>query len=139
MSKGKPPATVQDSGAGAKQTIHTILDQFREEASSNRDLGDRFERLICRYLELDPIYVERFSRVWMWNEFPRKGADGDMDRDIVAGDIIALKAERGWNSRGCCCCASRRRRRSRAGSRWSGAPQPTAPQARRHLQQTENS
>ena len=44
-----------------KQTIHTILDQFRGEAASNRDLGDRFERLICRYLELDPIYVERFS------------------------------------------------------------------------------
>ncbi len=43
-----------------KQTIHTILAQFREAATSNRDLGDRFERLICRYLELDPIYAERF-------------------------------------------------------------------------------
>ncbi len=56
-----------------KQTIHPILAQFREDASSNRDLGDRFERLICRYLELDPIYKERFSGVWMWNEFPQKG------------------------------------------------------------------
>ena len=55
------------------QTIHSILAQFREEARSNRDLGDRFERLICRYLELDPIYAERFSNVWMWNEWPRKG------------------------------------------------------------------
>ena len=78
MSKGKPPATEPHSGSGAKQTIHTILAQFREEATSNRDLGDRFERLICRYLELDPICVERFSRVWMWNEFQRKGNIGDV-------------------------------------------------------------
>lgn len=67
-----------------KITIHTILDQFREEARSMRDLGDRFERLICRYLELDPLYAERFSNVWMWNEWPRKGNVGDVGIDLVA-------------------------------------------------------
>ena len=81
-----------------RQTIHTILDQFREEASSNRDLGDRFEHLICRYLELDPMYVERFSRVWMWNEFPRKGNVGDVGIDIVAeeratGEYCAIQCK----------------------------------------------
>ncbi len=35
------------------QTIHTILDSLRDEVTSNRALGDRFERLIRRYL--DPI------------------------------------------------------------------------------------
>lgn len=67
-----------------KHTIHTILDQFREEATSNRDLGDRFERLICRYLQLDPLYAERFSDVWMWNEWPLKGNVGDVGIDLVA-------------------------------------------------------
>jgi predicted helicase len=67
-----------------KQTIHTILAQFREDVASNRELGDRFERLICRYLELDPIYAERFSNVWMWNEFPKKGNVGDVGIDLVA-------------------------------------------------------
>lgn len=50
----------------AKFSIHDVLAYFREAASSNRELGDPSdfgERLICRYLELDPIYVERFSRV----------------------------------------------------------------------------
>ena len=94
MSKGNPPATGQHSGSGVKQTIHTILAQFREEATSNRDLGDRFERLICRYLELDPIYVERFSRVWMWNEFPRKGAVGDVGIGIVAEERATCGASR---------------------------------------------
>jgi predicted helicase len=51
-----------------RQIIHTILAQFREEASSNRDLGDRFERLNCRYHQLDPLYSERFSDLWVWNE-----------------------------------------------------------------------
>ncbi len=65
-------------------SIYDVLAYFREEATSNRDLGDRFERLICRYLELDPIYAERFSNVWMWNEWPRKGNVGDVGIDIVA-------------------------------------------------------
>ena len=81
-----------------KQTTHTILAQFREEVTSNRELGDRFERLICRYLELDPIYKERFSRVWMWNEFPLKGNVGDMGIDIVAeeratGEYCAIECK----------------------------------------------
>ena len=29
-----------------KQTIHDILEIFREEAARNRELGDKFERLI---------------------------------------------------------------------------------------------
>ncbi len=79
-------------------TIHTILAQFREEATSNRDLGDRFERLIARYLELDPLYAERFSRVWMWNEFPLKGHVGDVGIDLVAqeratGEYCAIQCK----------------------------------------------
>ena len=80
------------------QTIHTILAQFREEASSNRDLGDRFERLICAYFKLDPLYTERFSNVWMWNEFPKKGDVGDVGIDIVAeeratGEYCAIQCK----------------------------------------------
>jgi predicted helicase len=65
-------------------TIHDILAQFREEQLYNRHLGDRFERLICRYLELDPLFADRFSNVWMWNEWSQKGATGDIGIDIVA-------------------------------------------------------
>lgn len=68
----------------AKISIHDVLAQFREAATSNRDLGDRFERLICRYLELDPIYAERFSRVWLFNDWPQKGRVGDVGIDVVA-------------------------------------------------------
>ena len=82
----------------AKQTIHTILEQFREAATSHRDLGDRFERLILRYLELDPIYADRFSRIWMWNDWPQKGNVGDVGIDLVAeeratGEFCAIQCK----------------------------------------------
>lgn len=82
----------------SKTNIYTILEEFREEATSNRDLGDRFERLIWRYLQLDPIYRDRFSEVWMWNEWPRKGNVGDVGIDLVAeeratGEFCAIQCK----------------------------------------------
>jgi predicted helicase len=79
-------------------SIHDILTEFREAALNNRDLGDKFERLICRYLQLDPQYSERFSSVWLWNEWPRKGDVGDIGIDIVAeeestGDIVGIQCK----------------------------------------------
>jgi len=79
-------------------SIHDILAEFREESLHNRDLGDRFERLICRYLELDPQYSERFSNVWMFNEWPRKGDTGDIGIDIVAeeeatGEFVGIQCK----------------------------------------------
>ena len=58
--------------------LDKILAQFREDARNNRDLGDRFERLILQYLQIDPLYVDRFSNVWMWNDWPSKGKIGDV-------------------------------------------------------------
>jgi predicted helicase len=79
-------------------TIHDILAEFRDAEIHNRHLGDKFERLICRYLELDPQYAERFSNVWLWNEWPRKGEIGDIGIDIVAeeeatGDIVGIQCK----------------------------------------------
>ena len=69
-------------GTNSPTTLQTILDQFRDDARNNRDLGDRFERLIQQYLQLDPLYVDRFSDVWMWNDFPDKGNVGDVGVDL---------------------------------------------------------
>jgi hypothetical protein len=76
----------------AKPSIYDVLAHFREAANSNRDLGDRFERLICSYLELDPIYAEQFSRVWMWNEWPRKGSVGDVGIDFVTAERASAES-----------------------------------------------
>ena len=77
-------STVPQVPTSDTKSIHHILAQFRDEELHNRHLGDRFERLICRYLELDPLFADRFSNVWMWNEWPKKGKSGDTGIDIVA-------------------------------------------------------
>jgi len=65
-------------------TIHAILAQFRDDARNNRDLGDRFERLMQQFLAVDPLYAGLFSDVWLWNEWPLKGQVGDVGIDLVA-------------------------------------------------------
>ena len=68
-------------------TIHTILDRFRLEATSNRDLGDKFEYLIFAYLRTDPTYASLFKRVWFWMDFPLRGKKGDLGIDLVAQEV----------------------------------------------------
>lgn len=78
-------------------TIHDILSQFREAAQSNRDLGDKFERLIANYLLIDPQYADRLADVWLWSEWPdRSGADVGIDlvaRERGTGDYWAIQCK----------------------------------------------
>lgn len=79
-------------------TIHSILEEFREAATSNRDLGDRFERLVANYLVTDPLYADRFSDVWLWGEWPGRGNKPDTGIDLVAkeratGDCCAIQCK----------------------------------------------
>ena len=70
------------------QTIHDILDYFRDEARSNRDLGDKFERLIAAYLTKDPYYGGLFgNKVWLWSEWPGRNNMPDTGVDIVAQEV----------------------------------------------------
>ena len=52
--------------------FQSIIKDYRDKSFSERDKGDRFERLMQAYLQTDPIYSNRFSEVWLWNEFPFK-------------------------------------------------------------------
>jgi predicted helicase len=79
-------------------TIQSILEEFREAASSSRDLGDKFERLIAGYLVTDPLYADRFSDVWLWTEWPDHGKQPDTGIDLVAkekatGDYCAIQCK----------------------------------------------
>ena len=65
-------------------TIHDILNEFREAASSNREMGDKFERLVASFLVTDPLQKERFSDVWLWSEWPGRGNQPDTGIDLVA-------------------------------------------------------
>ena len=79
-------------------TVHDILAEFREAATSNRDMGDKFERLIATYLVTDPLQSERFSDVWLWGEWPDRGNQPDTGIDLVAkeratGEYCAIQCK----------------------------------------------
>lgn len=68
-------------------TFNTILNKYRSISFSERDKGDRFERLMQAYLQTDTKYAYRFKNVWLWNEFPGKADLGMFDTGI---DLVAL-------------------------------------------------
>ncbi len=64
-----------------------ILDKYRKISFSERDKGDRFERLMQAYLLTDPQYAHQFRKVWLWDEFPGKDDMGGADTGI---DLVAV-------------------------------------------------
>lgn len=71
-------------------SFHKVLKKYRDYSFSERDKGDRFERLIQAYLQTDPAYSNTLKYVWMWNEFPGKLDLGGKDIGI---DLVALTIE----------------------------------------------
>lgn len=78
-------------------TLIEILAEFREAARSNREMGDKFERLIANYLLTDPQYADRLAEVWLWSEWPdRSGMDVGIDlvaRERGTGDYWAIQCK----------------------------------------------
>jgi predicted helicase len=66
--------------------FNKILDTYRKHSFSERDKGDRLDRLMQTYLQTDPKYSYLFKYVWIWNEFLGKKDFGSKDTDIDLGD-----------------------------------------------------
>ncbi len=79
-----------------------ILEKYREISFSERDKGDRFERLMQAYLKTDAKWVNKFSEVWLWNEFPGKKSMGGSDTGI---DLVAKTHEGEYWAIQCKCYA----------------------------------
>ena len=67
-----------------------ILEKYRKISFSEKDKGERFERLMKAYLLTDPKYAYKFEKVWLWNEFPGRKDLGGTDTGI---DLVALTNE----------------------------------------------
>ena len=71
-------------------SFQNILSKYRKISFSERDKGDRFERLMQAYLLTDPKYAHRFKKVMLWKEFPYRADLGGNDTGI---DLVALTQE----------------------------------------------
>lgn len=65
-------------------TIYDILEERRHTARTTRDQGDQFERLMQAFFRTDPLYREKFSAVWLWQEWPGRNGRPDCGIDLVA-------------------------------------------------------
>lgn len=91
-------ATSDIENSMTETTIHHILDELAEAATDHRDKGGKFERLMKAYLTTDPLYVSRFSDVWMWNDWPDRKGKADTGIDLVAqerdtGALVAIQCK----------------------------------------------
>ena len=79
--------------------FNKILAKYRKISFSERDKGDRFERLMQAYLLTDPKYTSKLKKVWLWNDFFGKNdlGGGDTGIDLVAmtfeGDYWAIQCK----------------------------------------------
>lgn len=78
------------------ENIHDLLNQFREMAENNRDLGTKFELLMKSYFEIDPIYKDKFKKVSMWSDWDY-AENSDNGIDLVAeghdGEFTAIQCK----------------------------------------------
>lgn len=91
-----PEAGLEESPTGT--TLFHLLDQLTFAATSERDKGDRFERFLKSYLKTEPKYVDLFSDVWLWQEWPDREGRPDTGIDLVArdrytGDLTGIQAK----------------------------------------------
>lgn len=67
-------------------SFEDVLDRLYFSATDQHDKGTKFERLMKRYLELEPKYADQFSDVWLWNDWPERDGHVDTGIDLVARD-----------------------------------------------------
>ena len=73
-----------------------VYQRLCERHPDEKVRGLAFEPIVKRVLTTDPIYQQRFSQVWHWNEWP--GRDGsDIGIDLVAerhdGRLVAIQCK----------------------------------------------
>jgi predicted helicase len=79
-------------------TLEAVLDQLYFSATTQRDKGDKFERLMLQFFKTDLQWSDRFSDVWMWMDWPDRHGLPDTGIDLVArdaatGDTVAIQCK----------------------------------------------
>ena len=70
-------------------SIHEVIDAFRKEPS-NSERGTKFEQLMVRYFQLDPMLSQQYDQVCRWIDW--EGRDGKADTGI---DLVARTRDTG--------------------------------------------
>ena len=80
-----------------KTTVHHVIEEFRTASASNAELGEKFERLMVRYFELDPTLASEYDLVQRWPDWSHREGSHDVGIDLVA----RVKATGEWTAIQC--------------------------------------
>lgn len=80
--------------------IYDVLKLFRDNSYTERLKGERFEKLMQRWLLADPSYSNLFTKVWMWKDSPCTESLGKQDLGI---DLVAVDDNGGYWAIQCKC------------------------------------
>ena len=80
------------------RTFRDVLAELDASAQSTVEKGHSFERLVKAFLEWDKAQAQRFTRVWLWSEWPSNGGRHDTGIDVVAeerdgGGLVAIQCK----------------------------------------------
>ncbi|WP_102159412.1 DEAD/DEAH box helicase [Zhihengliuella halotolerans] len=67
-------------------TFADVLDAIYWNSETEHAKGKSFERMMKRFLQLEPKYADLFSEVWLWDEWPNRNRRPDTGVDLVARD-----------------------------------------------------
>ena len=84
-------------------SFQQTLDQLRAIAETERQKGALFERLMRKFFTEDPVYQERFGKVWLWGDWA--ASQRDFDRSDTGIDLVAEEREGGYCAIQCKCYA----------------------------------
>ena len=78
-------------------TVHEVIDALRQ-APTNSERGTKFEQLMVRYFELDPMLSQQYDQVWRWIDWPDRNGKADTGIDLVArerdtGELTAIQCK----------------------------------------------
>ena len=80
-------------------TFRQLLEFFDESAKTLTAKGKRFEDFCEAFLQIDPLWTERFDAVWSWQEWPDRPVGlPDTGVDLVArergtGELVAVQCK----------------------------------------------
>ena len=78
-------------------SVHEVIEAFRQ-APTNSERGTKFEQLMVRYFELDPMLSQQYDKVWRWTDWPARDGKPDTGVDLVArerdtGEYTAIQCK----------------------------------------------
>ena len=75
-----------------------LLAKLAVLAANKRQQGDAFERMMLSYLRTDPLFADRFDKVFFWMDWPdRPASEPDTGIDLVGierdGGVCAIQCK----------------------------------------------